>query len=68
MLKSLTKLLIINLIFFSSTFLPVFSESIKKIVITGNERISDSTIEMFSSTAINDDLDSNKLNSIIKSL
>ena len=66
--RCLIKLITINFLLFSFFFLPVLGDVIKKIEITGNERISDSTIEMFSSTSINDDLNSKTLNQIIKNL
>ena len=45
-----------------------FSEIVEKIEITGNERISNATIEMFSEISINDQIDSKKLNEILKNL
>ena len=68
MARCLIKLITINFLLFSFFFLPVLGDVIKKIEITGNERISDSTIEMFSSISINDDLNSKTLNQIIKNL
>ena len=68
MLRSLFKLLTITYLFLSCNLLPAFSEIIKKIEITGNERIPDATIEMFSSVSINDELNSDKVNQILKSL
>ena len=44
------------------------SEIINKIKINGNERISNATIEMFSGISINDKIDSNQLNEILKNL
>ncbi len=43
-------------------------EIINKIKINGNERISNATIEMFSGISINDKIDSNQLNEILKNL
>ena len=45
-----------------------FSEIIKKIEISGNERITSETINVFSSVSINDDVDSNRINFILKEL
>ena len=45
-----------------------FAEVIKKIEILGNERISIETIEMFSATSINENLDQNDLNDLLKRL
>ena len=46
----------------------VFSEPLKKIEILGNERIPNETIEMFTSVSINDDIDNDKINNILKEL
>ena len=43
-------------------------EIVKKIEITGNERIPSETILMFSATSVNDDLDNDSLNSVLKSI
>ena len=53
-------------LFFLNNF--AFSEIVEKIEITGNERISNATIEMFSEISINDQIDSKKLNEILKNL
>ena len=45
-----------------------YAEIIKKIDIEGNDRVSDETIIMFSSVSINDEVDENYLNKIIKNL
>lgn len=45
-----------------------FGEIIKSIEINGNERISNETIKVFIPYKINDDLDSEKINLILKSL
>ena len=52
----------------SLSFLPVKSEIVKNIEITGNERVSKETILMFSEVNINDDLTENEVNKILKSL
>ncbi len=44
------------------------SEIIKNIIVTGNERIQTETILMFSGVKINDDIESEKLNLILKNL
>ena len=44
------------------------AENIKNIVITGNDRVSDETIKIFSSINIGDEINSDKLNKIIKNL
>ena len=45
-----------------------YSEILKKIEIIGNERISDDTIKVFIPFAINDDLDNQNINLILKNL
>ena len=45
-----------------------FSEVVNKIIIEGNERISAETISIFSTVSINDDLDTKKLNDILKDI
>ena len=45
-----------------------FADTIKKIDVSGNNRISDETIKLFIDVKINDEIDSNKLNDILKNL
>ena len=45
-----------------------FSKTLNKIEVSGNDRISDETIKLFISVNINDDIDDNKLNKILKDL
>ena len=59
------KLIICFFIFFSSV---ANSEPLKKIKITGNDRITDETIKLFINVNINDDIDENKLNLILNDL
>jgi len=54
------------IIFFLSSF--AFSSVINKIEIIGNDRISDETIKMFISTDINDEINDDTLNKILKDL
>ncbi len=44
------------------------SEIVKKITISGNDRISNETIQMFSEVSINDDLKKFEVNSVLKKL
>ena len=60
------KLLIIIYLLFFSNF--VSAEVIKKIVISGNERISDETIKVYGDISINQNIDNLKINEIIKNL
>ena len=48
--------------------LNVFAEIVKKIEITGNERISDETIKMFSDIKLGEDLNKKNINAILKKL
>ena len=65
---SYIKLLSSIILLFSLFFTSVKSEIVKNIEITGNERVSDETILMFSDVNINDDLTENEINNILKSL
>ena len=55
----------LNILFFSSF---VNAEILKKIIIEGNDRISDKTIILFSSVKMNQNIDDNDLNKIIEDL
>ena len=59
-LKSIIILLFITL--------PVFSEIIKEIQVSGNKRVSSETIKIFSEVKLNSDLNRSQLNNIIKNL
>ena len=59
----------ILLIIFIKLFTNILSaEVIKKIEITGNERISDETIKVYGNFSINQNIDNLKINKIIKDL
>ena len=62
------KQLILILLFFFFSILKANSEIIKSIEIIGNERVSSETIKLFSKVNINETLDSNDLNDILKNL
>ena len=49
-------------------FTPAISEIIKKIEVTGNNRVSSDTIIMFSRVDINQDINNNNINAILKNL
>ena len=68
MTKFLSKLFLFNLI--CSLFLSSISvsDTVKKIKISGNERISDETILIFSNVNINDELKDSDLNQLLKDL
>ena len=59
---------IIIKIFFLFYFSIVSAEVIKKIEIEGNDRIPDETIVMFSKVRVNDDINQNDLNNILKEI
>ncbi len=63
--KNIFKSAFLILIFFSSYAL---SDTLNKIEITGNDRISDETIKLFISIDINDEINDVKLNKILKDL
>ena len=62
---SFLKLVFFILIFLSSY---AFSSNLEKIRIIGNERISDETIKLFIDVNVNDIINDNKLNNILKDL
>ena len=43
-----------------------FSEVIKEIQVIGNERVSNETIKMFGSVSVNQNLEKNQLNDVLK--
>ena len=62
------KLFIYLFLFISLFISSVNSEIIKKIVITGNDRISDETIKMLTSISIDTDIKKPDINTVLKSL
>ena len=66
-IRSLNLLFIASILIFFSVKIS-FSEVVKKIEITGNERISDDTIKLFSEISLNSDLKKENLNEILKKL
>ena len=62
------KKIIFFLIIFFSTSSILFAEVLKDIQIKGNKRVSDESIKMFSNTKIGDNINSNKLNEILKNI
>ena len=64
-IKVLFKSFFLILFFLSSYGL---SDTLNKIIIIGNDRISDETIKLFISTNINEEIDDVKLNNILKDL
>lgn len=63
-IKLILILFFINLFSISS----IYAQIIKKIEVVGNDRISKETIELFSNFSLNEQIDENILNDILKSL
>ncbi len=68
MIKQYYKILITIFFLISIFCTHSLSEIIKKIEISGNERIPNETVSMFASVSINDDIDNEKINDILKEL
>ena len=62
------KIYLKSLLFLILLTLNAYSEIVKEISITGNERISNETVLVFSPVKINDNIDENKLNFILKEI
>ena len=67
-MKSITILFKSFFIILLFLFSNAFSDTLSKIEITGNDRISDETIRLFISVDIKDEIDEVKLNNILKDL
>ena len=65
LIKTFLKVIIFILLFYSSH---AFSNTLDRIKIIGNERISDETIKLFINVDISEKIDTNKLNKILKDL
>ena len=65
LIKTFLKVIILILLFYSSH---AFSNTLDRIKIIGNERISDETIKLFINVDISEVIDDNKLNNILKDL
>ena len=63
--KYLSLIIYLLVIFTSKTF---SSESVNEIIIKGNQRISSDTIKLFSEVKINQEIDENNFNEILKNL
>tara|TARA_Y100001970_G_scaffold194775_1_gene236780 strand:+ start:4388 stop:6631 length:2244 start_codon:yes stop_codon:yes gene_type:complete len=62
--KTITKLFLITVFFLNNSY----ADIIKNFKVTGNERITDETIILFSEFNINDEIDANGINQVIKKL
>ncbi len=65
LIKNFFKIIVFTSIFFSTY---AFSNTLEKIKIVGNDRISDETIKLFINVNISDEVDNNKMNDILKDL
>ena len=68
MRKNLIKLIVNIFLIYLININLLNAEVLKKFKITGNERISNDTIELFSGVTINENIDKIKLNQILKDL
>jgi outer membrane protein insertion porin family len=62
------KIIFLTQIFLFLMIKPVYAEKVEKIIVSGNERISTETIIIFAEINLNEDLNENKLNLILKNL
>ena len=67
MINFLKKIFLSFIIFFSLSSI-LFAEIVKEFQINGNNRVSEKSIEMFSSVNIGDDIDKDDLNQILKNI
>ena len=65
LIKFFFKIIVFTSIFFSTY---AFSDTLEKIEILGNERISDESIKLFINVNISDEIDNSEMNDIIKDL
>ena len=68
MTRKMLKIIVASLFLFFLNITYSFSEIIKKIEISGNERVNKETIKIFGGISIGEELNTNKLNEIIKKL
>ncbi len=68
MIRNMIKIIFATLIIGFLNITNSFSDVIKNIEISGNERVNEDTIKIFGGISIGDDLDSNKLNEVLKKL
>ena len=68
MISFFKKISVIVILLNTVFILPIYGEEIKKIEITGNDRISNETIKMFSSIKLNQTLTSDGIDKITKDL
>ena len=56
------------IIFFIFFCFNAYSKNVEKITVEGNDRVSDQTIIMFSNVKIQDEMNSNNLNNVLKNI
>ena len=66
--KTSIKLIFLSILIIINSYKFAYSEIINQINIKGNERLADETVVLFSDLNINDDINSNDLNSALKKL
>ena len=62
------KFIIISLFVFILSMNNLKAETVNKIIVEGNDRVSPDTVIMFSGVSVNDDLSENDLNQVLKQL
>ncbi|MBD1162903.1 outer membrane protein assembly factor BamA, partial [Pelagibacterales bacterium SAG-MED12] len=62
------KLIIISLFVFILSMTNLKAETVNKIIVEGNDRVSPETVIMFSGVSVNDNLSENNLNQVLKQL
>ncbi len=67
-MRLIIKFILFLLLFFNLLLFNSYSEIINKINIIGNERVSSETVEMFAKISINDDINPNQVNNILKNI
>ena len=67
-MKNIIKLILVSFLFFVVNFSILYADILKKIEIIGNERVSDETIKLFSNISLNQKIEENDLNEILKKL
>ena len=68
MFKNYTQLLFVLILLFFGKIVPALSETVKQIKVIGNDRISKETIILFSSIELNQVINNNDINNIVKDL
>ena len=67
-MRLIIKSILFSLFFLNFPLVNSYSEIVSKINIIGNQRVSSETVEMFARISINDDINPNQLNQILKNI